>query len=254
MRVAVVTGASSGIGRELSLLLSKEAGVEEIWLVARRAERLTALGETLPVKSRIFPLDVNTPDAAKQVANALSESNAEVVYAVLAAGAGVIGDLMKVPLEEQTAIIDLNCRSQVCFLYSLVPFMKKGARVIGIASAAAFCPQPGFSVYAATKSFYLSFLRGVRTELRPYGISVTAVCPGPAKTEFFDIAEKHAKMSAFKKSFFTTPEKVARVALRAAKHNRAVATPTLIMKLFRVLAKILPHGLLCAIMGGSTDA
>jgi len=253
MKVAIVTGASSGIGREISLLLDKEDSVEEIWLVARRAERLTALAEALTVKSRIFPLDVTSPDAAETIAEALRESDAEVTYAVLAAGAGVIGDLMKIPLEEQTAIIDLNCRSQVSFLYTLVPYMSKGSRVIGIASAAAFCPQPGFSVYAATKSFYLSFLRGVRTELRPRGISVTAVCPGPAKTEFFDVAEKHAKMSPLKRSFFTTPEKVARVSLRAAKHNRAVATPTLVMKLFRILAKILPHGLLCAIMGGSED-
>lgn len=254
MKVAIVTGASSGIGREISLLLAKEDTVEEIWLIARRTERLTALSESLTVKSRIFPLDVTKSDAAETLAAALRECDAEVTYAVLAAGAGVIGDLVKVPIEEQTAIIDLNCRSQVSFLYHLIPFMKKGARVIGIASAAAFCPQPGFSVYAATKSFYLSFLRGVRTELRPRGISVTAVCPGPAKTEFFDVAEKHAKMSAFKKTFFTTPEKVARVSLRAAKRNRAVATPTFIMKLFRVLAKILPHGLLCAIMGGSEDA
>lgn len=254
MKVAIVTGASSGIGREISLLLAKEDTVEEIWLIARRTERLTALSESLTVKSRIFPLDVTKTDAAETLAAALRECDAEVTYAVLAAGAGVIGDLTKVPIEEQTAIIDLNCRSQVSFLYHIVPFMKKGAHVIGIASAAAFCPQPGFSVYAATKSFYLSFLRGVRTELRPRGISVTAVCPGPAKTEFFDVAEKHAKMSAFKKTFFTTPEKVARVSLRAAKRNRAVATPTFIMKLFRVLAKIMPHGLLCAIMGGSEDA
>ena len=119
MKVAIVTGASSGIGREISLLLDKEETVEEIWLIARRAERLTALSEALTVKSRIFPLDVTESDAAKALAEALRECDAEITYAVLAAGAGVIGDLTKVPIEEQTAIIDLNCRSQVSFLYHL---------------------------------------------------------------------------------------------------------------------------------------
>ena len=249
MRVAIVTGASSGIGQAIAHRLEKEEGVDELWLVARRAERLTALAERLTKPSRLFVADVTDRKIEGTVAAALTEIHATVSYAVLAAGAGVIGDFDAIPEEEQSAIIDLNCRAQVTLLHALLPFLSRGARVIGIASAAAFCPQPGFAVYAATKSFYLSFLRGVRTELRPRGVSVTAVCPGPVSTEFFDIAERHTEMSGFKKAFFTTPERVAQAAVRAAKRGRAVVTPSVMMKLFRVLSKILPHSLLCAIMG-----
>lgn len=253
MRVAIVTGASSGIGRALAMQLDAEESVDELWLVARREERLVALAASLAKPSRLFVTDVTERDAETAITAALAESRATVSYAVLAAGAGVIGGFAALPSEEEAAIIDLNCRSQVTLLHALLPYLSDGSRVIGIASAAAFCPQPGFAVYAATKAFFLSFLRGIRTELRPRGIAVTAVCPGPVRTEFFNIAERHAKMSAFKKTFFTTPEKVAKAALRASKRNRAVTTPSVVMKLFRVLAKILPHSLLCAMMGDKAN-
>ena len=123
--------------------------------------------------------------------------------------------------------------------------MQEGAHILTLASAAAYLPQPGFAVYAATKAYVLHFSRALREELKPRKISVTAVCPGPVKTEFFTRAESGGnKMAVGKERFMTDSPAVVRLAVKAAKKNRAAVTPTASMKLARLGAKLLPHSLL----------
>lgn len=192
MKIAIVTGASSGLGREFVRQITRlYKNLDEIWVVARRAERLEELKEKLPVYIRVFAGDMEEDLIYKQVLNRLENQNPDVRMLVNAAGFGKMGTIEEIAAEDkklQLRMIDLNCRGLTEMTLTCLPYMSKGSRIINVASAAAFCPQSGFAVYAATKSYVLSFSKGLGAEVRKKGIIVTAVCPGPVDTEFFDVA------------------------------------------------------------------
>lgn len=146
----------------------------------------------------------------------------------------------------QLEMIDTNCKSLTHMTLVCLPYLEKGSRIVNIASAAAFCPQPAFAVYAATKSYVLSFSRALRAELEDREIYVTSVCPGPAKTEFFDIAGMSANI--LKKMTMAKPERVVKQALIDAKNKKEVSVYGIAMKTARVLTKIIPHKLVVEIM------
>ena len=145
-------------------------------------------------------------------------------------------------------MVALNCQALCAVTRLVLPYMAKNGRIIQFASAAAFLPQPGFAVYAATKSFVLSYSRALNSELKPRGICVTAVCPGPVKTEFFDIAETTGTIPLYKRLVMARPEKVAALALRESMMGKTVSVYGPLMKAFFLLSKILPHSLLLSIM------
>ena len=122
-----------------------------------------------------------------------------------------------------------------------LPYMKKKSRIIQLASSAAFLPQPGFAVYAATKSFVLSFSRALRAELKQRQIYVTTVCPGPVRTEFFEVAEQYASTLAIKKYTMVEAERVVREALQASCKNRPMSVCSLPMQLFWAGTRLLPQ-------------
>lgn len=250
MRIAIVTGASSGMGREIVRLLAKREEVDQILLIARREDRLRDVAAEVMchVKTEILPLDLADPSAASAVAAVLSKEKKRVTWLVNAAGFGHIGCFDELTLKEQTDMLDVNCRALTAMTYTVLPFMRKGAHVVNLASAAAFLPQPRFAVYAASKSYVLSFSRAIGRELRGRGISVTAVCPGPVETEFFDIAERTGEVKFYKKLMMANCEKVSRGIVRASAKGKSVYVPTLAMKTMRVGAK-LPHGLLIRFFG-----
>lgn len=192
MKIAIVTGASSGLGREFVRQITRlYKNLDEIWVVARRAERLEELKEKLPVYIRVFAGDMEEDLIYKQVLNRLENQNPDVRMLVNAAGFGKMGTIEEIAAEDkklQLRMIDLNCRGLTEMTLTCLPYMSKGSRIINVASAAAFCPQSGFAVYAATKAYVLSFSKGLGAEVRKKGIIVTAVCPGPVDTEFFDVA------------------------------------------------------------------
>ena len=123
-----------------------------------------------------------------------------------------------------------------------LPYMAKRSNIINIASSAAFMPQPNFAVYAASKSYVLSFSRALHQELKKHGVIVTAVCPGPVNTEFFDIAESYTKTKGYKVILRVNAKNVVALALKDAKKGRTVSTYGFVMKAFRVATKIVPHG------------
>lgn len=249
-RVAVVTGASSGMGREIARLLAKRDDVDRILLIARREDRLRDVAAEVMchAEPQILPLDLADPSAVAEVEKVLSEKKVRVTWLVNAAGFGQIGSFDELTLKEQTDMLDVNCRALTAMTYTVLPFMRKGAHVVNLASAAAFLPQPRFAVYAASKSYVLSFSRAIGRELRSRLISVTAVCPGPVDTEFFDIAEKTGEVKFYKKLMMANCEKVSRGIVRASAKGKAIYVPTLMMKSMRVGAK-LPHGLLIRFFG-----
>ena len=149
-------------------------------------------------------------------------------------------------MEEQCGMIDLNCRSLTKLTLLCLPYMTKGSRIINIASAAAFAPQPGFAVYAATKSYVYSFSQAIREETKGRGIVVTAVCPGPVDTEFFDRA---GELKNFWKATVRAdaPGEV-RQALRDSVRRKPVSVYGAAMKGARVLAKIVPDAQIASAM------
>lgn len=249
MKIAIVTGASSGMGRETAIQLADRfGGLSEIWLVARREERLKELEQQLPVPVRIFAIDLTKKEELEQLTQALKEVKPEVKFLVNASGYGKIGRVGAVSLEEETGMVALNCEALCAVTHLVLPFMCRNSRIIQYASAASFLPQPGFAVYAATKSFVLSYSRALNEEVKARGIKVTAVCPGPVKTEFFTVAETTGKIPLYKRFTMANPVKVVRLAIRDSVLGKSVSVYGPVMKAFWVLAKVVPHELIFKVM------
>lgn len=250
MKVIIITGASSGMGKESALQLDKIYGdiIDEFWLISRRVERLEALSKTLKHKCRILPFDLCDEKDMAEFELSLSLLNPNIRLLINAAGYGLIGDFSSLEKKNALGMIRLNCEALTNVTHVSLPYMKKGSRIIQFASSAAFLPQIGFSVYAATKSYVLSFSKALNYELKPKGISVTAVCPGPVNTEFFKVAGNWSDGFGFKKYFMAEDKDVIRLALYDAYKRKSISVYSLPMKLLLVLTKIVPHDLILRIM------
>ena len=246
MRTAVVTGASSGLGREFVHQLGYfYKNLDEVWVIARRKDRLEALKKESRVPVRIFEGDLLKKQVYKDYHHTLTELQPDVRMLVNAAGFGKSGRFADIARDEknlQTDMVDLNCRALTRVIQMTIPWMRKGSRVINLASAAAFCPQNEFAVYAATKAYVLSFSRALGSELKACGIYVTAVCPGPVDTEFFTVSGELA--GPLKKLTLASAPRVVHKALIDSRKKRAVSVYGAGMKAARLGAKIIPHGLI----------
>ena len=245
MNIAIVTGASSGLGLSFIRQLDRQGGLDEIWGVARRRERMEELAAQLSTPMRPLALDLTKTESVETLRALLQETGADVRVLVNSAGFGKFGTYADMTLQETADMIDLNCRAAVALTAAAIPHMSRGARILEICSSAAFQPLPGFNVYAATKAFLLRYSRALRWEVAPRGIKVTAVCPGWIKTEFMQVA-RDTKNGRTVRSypFALRPETVARRALRDSQ-VLAVTTCGLPALVQRVASKFLPH---CFIM------
>ena len=194
MKIAVVTGASSGLGREFARQISaRYSKFDEIWLIARRTERLEEVADEIKLTSRVISLDLSSNDELLSLKELLEENTPDIKLLVNCAGYGKSGSFDELDYDEQLGMIDINCRALTAVTKLCLPYISSNSRIIELASAAAFMPQPDFAVYAATKAYVLNFSKAINKELKPKKITVTAVCPGPVDTEFFDIAGKNVK-------------------------------------------------------------
>ena len=238
MKIAIITGASSGMGRRMAIELNDTIpNIEAFWLFGRRVERLEALEKQLTKPCRFFTDDLQTSAARDTLQRALAEEAPEIVFLVNAAGFGQIGTIRGLSLEDQLGMVDLNIGALTAITRLCLPYMATKSRILNFASSAAFLPQPNFAVYAASKSYVLSFSQSLAEELRTTGIRVTAVCPGPMKTEFFDAAGDH---DLFSNIPWCDPVRVVAGTIRAAKKGRTFYTPTAFNKFYRFVAKLLP--------------
>lgn len=246
MRIAVVTGASSGMGREFVRQIGYfYRDLDEIWVISRRKERLERLRKESRTPLRIFDGDLQKKHIYKHYHSELKEWHPEVRMLVNAAGFGKSGSFVQIAAagkKLQTDMINLNCTALTRMIQLTLPFMKKGGRIINLASAAAFCPQNGFAVYAATKAYVLSLSRALSSELRSKEIIVTAVCPGPVDTEFFKVSGELT--SPLKKLTVVKASAVVRKALKDSRKRREVSVFGVPMKAVRIGARILPHRLI----------
>ncbi|GMQ58943.1 SDR family NAD(P)-dependent oxidoreductase [Vallitalea sediminicola] len=246
-KIAVITGASSGFGREFvrQICLSKGYKFDEIWIIARRKERLEKLVKTYHKQTfKILDMDLSKKECLKQYSNMLREENPNVRLLINNAGLGKIGSFDEIDSNDDMNMIDVNIKALTYVTKETLKYMKRSSRIIQIASSAAFLPQPKFAVYAATKSYVLSFSRALERELKSKGIYVTAVCPGPVETEFFRVASNNEKPKSFKKFFFEPAESVVRKALYDSRKGNYISIQGKSMKALQILSKVVPHSLI----------
>lgn len=250
MKIAVVTGASSGMGREFVRQISSfYRSLDEIWVIARRRERLEELRGESRVPLRIFEGNLIKKQVYRELSCALEERQPDIRMLVNAAGFGKSGSveaIASVDFRAQMDMVDLNCRALTRMTLFCLPYLGRGSRIINLASAAAFCPQPGFAVYAATKSYVLSFSRALGAELRRRGIYVTAVCPGPVDTEFFNISG--ALTNPLKKLTMAKAEDVVHRALKDSRAGREMSFYGIAMRAAFLGTRLVPHGLIMKLM------
>ena len=249
MGIAVVTGASSGLGREYILKINAaEKEIDEIWAIARRRERLEELKNISRIPVRAFPLDLTDKNSLAVLSEELSKREPVITLLINAAGFGKIGGSEEIGMETSERMIDLNCRCAVDMTYLCLPYMKKGSRIMEVCSTAAFQPFQYLNVYAASKAFLYRFSRALRVELFSRGIKVTAVCPYWIRdTEFIPEAskEKHGGIRHFPLS--SKVSSVASHSLRASRIGLPVSTPGIVCTLHRIAAKFIPSELMMGI-------
>ena len=208
MSVAIITGASSGIGSELVKQLENYvSGVDEIWVIARREKLLEELKDKTKIPLKPISLDLTDAESINVLEQRLKESGKEVGVLINCAGYGKFGSYADIENSAALGMIDLNCRALVGITNITLPFMKRGAKILQICSISSFQPLPLMSVYAASKVFVLNYSRALFMELKPRGISVTALCPGWVDTAFFKTATDTKNPNAVTKyTFMQTPE------------------------------------------------
>ena len=239
-RIAIVTGASSGFGRIFAVELEKSIDLEEIWLVARREDKLKETASLLErVKGIVIKADISDMDEVRKLAMKADSENVSVRVLVNNAGFGRSEEFVKGEDEYYEKMLDVNAKAPVILTKSLIRYMDEGASILNISSSAAFAPMPFFAVYAATKAFLLSFSYALNYELAEKHISVTCVCPGPASTEFFKTKLK--KVNGLR---IEDPEKIVAKALKDMKDKKSVSVYSWRMNFLRIISKFLPRNLL----------
>ena len=232
MKTAIITGASSGLGRELARQIEDIfPDIECYWLISRRADRLESLAISLPGRhTACLALDLCDPMSFVTLKDRLAAEKPEVSLLVNCAGCGYL--------------VDLNVRALTAVTNIVLPYMPEGSHILNVSSIASFCPNPRMTVYSSTKAYVSHFTVGLAEELRRRKVSVTAVCPGPMATEFLSLAGITGHSSTFEFLPYCDQVKVAGGALRAAKAGRTIYTPKLFYKFYRLLAKVAPSQLL----------
>ena len=246
MKIAVITGASSGMGREFVLRLAKERKFDEIWVIARRLDRLQSLQDSVPdVRVRPLAMDLTRADSLEEYRMLLAAENPDVSVLVNASGFGKFGVFEDIELSEQLNMIDLNDKAYVAMTYLTLPYMRAGGEIYQLDSLSSFQPVPYITVYGATKAFVLSFSRALNVELKKRKIRCMAVCPGWVRTEFFDRAVRDDTITYYNRFF--TPEQVVTRALRDMKKGKDVSVCGASIRAQVRLTKLLPHRLVMKI-------
>jgi len=221
MKIAVFTGASSGIGRAIAEAADKEYTFDEIWLVARRADTLLAMASSFRNKVRPLALDLLNPDDIRAYGELLAAEQPEVALLVNAAGCGYFGPFADTDLQKLLNSAELNSKALMAFCHLSLPYMRSGDGIINIGSNSSWQPVPYQAVYGASKAFVLSFSRAIGRELRGKGIHVMCVCPGWIKTEF-QAKAKHDDFIQYVDRWYS-PEEVAVQTMKDYRKKKTVS-------------------------------
>lgn len=243
-QIAIVTGASSGLGKEfVRQIAASGERYEEIWVIARREDKLRELAAGISATVRPVPLDLASDDSFTALKALLEAEKPNVRLLINAAGFAKMGNYDQIASADNDGMIDLNCKALVRTTVIVLPYMKKGARILEISSSSAFQPLPGLGVYAASKAFVLRYSRALWWELIGRGINVTAVCPYWVKgTEFIGKSKQGANAAAVKHfPLASRPYSVVKWALVDSRLGLPVSTPSPVALAQRFFAKFVPH-------------
>jgi len=242
-RIAIVTGASSGMGKDFVFAVDKEFSPDELWVIARREDKLKELGNSC--KSSLVPIsldlskDENIDSYKKMLHNENEKFGIEVVCLVNAAGFGVFGEFEKMDTHEMMSCVDLNAKALMAVCNITLPFMHEGAKIINLGSNGSWQPVPYETVYAATKAFVLSFSRALGKELESRKIQVLCVCPDWVRTEFLDNAVRDNTINFF--DHWYDSDEVVKQAMIDLKKGKTVSILGFPVKFQVLLVKLLPH-------------
>lgn len=248
-RIAIVTGASKGLGRGYVQAIARQMhdfDIEEFWIIARNKDELTELAEETGVPCLPISLDLTDRASFDVIGEMLSSGSYDVRLLLNCAGMGLSGTSAQIGNKGEQAEIDLNDSATVAMVQTCLPYMSAGSRIVNIASITSFQSLKGFNVYSASKAFILSYTRGLRQEVLSQGISVTAVCPYWVRDTGFIEHSTGAKSSPFLSS---TTDRVVRRSLRTIKRRGMVSTPSIVSFLDFILGPLFPDIVLSKIAG-----
>ena len=248
MKIAIVTGASSGMGREFVRQLSGYLTVDQVWVIARRADALAALSAECPFPVRPISLDLCENSSFDTFAALLEQEKPDVRLLVNAAGFGKFGRFDKVDPVSECKMIDLNCTALVKMTRLTLPYMHQGSHILQLDSLSAFQPVPYITTYAATKAFVLSYSRSMNRELKSRGVRCMAMNPGWVKTEFFNHAcqSNDAEVQYFNR-LYEAKDVVATGLKDLYRSKKDVSIHGFQIKAQVLLVKLLPHKMVMSI-------
>jgi hypothetical protein len=236
MDIGIVTGASAGLGWEFARQIDTKYHLDELWIIARREDRLEELAGLLDTPAKILAMDLTSKDEISTLEQLLQEGDFRIRVLVNNAGFGKRGSFADIDLDAQLDMVDLNVRAVVHLTHLTLPYMQRGDQLIQVASSAGFLPMGNFAVYAASKAFVTNFSNAIAAELQEKGVIVTAVCPGPVATEFQSISGSNPAESRYLGK--ATAEKVVAKALRNARHGKWFSIYGFMMNLLPFLTRI----------------
>lgn len=245
MSIAIITGASSGIGAEFA---KGYAGrVDELWLVARREDKMIELGESLGVKYKVITADLSKKEGIEAIRSALESEKPKVKYLVNAAGFGDYGAFDEIDESRVEMMIDLNVKATVLITHMTVPYMERGGRIIQMGSGSCFTPLPYFNIYSSGKVFVLHYTKSLNYEIEKYGVRATCFCPGYVETEFIGKALADSNVTRPRPDSMKpmlSCEKVVKGCIKASDKGKTMYVTNWYTKLQHLLFKILPDPIL----------
>ena len=247
-RIALVTGASSGMGRSFCFEIDK-LGLDEIWGVALHTDNVENMKKELKTPFKFFDLDLTKDESFKVIEDELKKEEVLIEWLVNASGYGKFGRYDDTDIASQIGMIDLNCKALTHLTLLSLTFMKEGARIVQFGSVASFQPVPYIAVYGATKAYVLSYSRALNRELKSRKISVTCICPFWTKTPFLDRAtDVKMKNTVIKKyAALYDADKVVKRAMKGAIKRKEVVLYGFVSKAQVAMVKILPHSLVMSV-------
>lgn len=242
-KIAILTGATGGLGKEFIKCLLKE-NIDEIWAVARNKEKLDLLCSKYG--KMIFPIqcDLSKESELSSLSALLSQHKPDIKLLINNAGIAKMGRYDEFTDKEIAQSIDTNCKAAVLLCQYSLPYMKKGARIINISSASSFQPTPYINIYAAGKVFLRSYSRSLNCELKNRGITCTAVCPGWIDTE---LLPKTANGKKIRYPGMVKADAVAAKAMKDSAKGKDMSVCSLYVKYEHLFSKILPQKLVMKI-------
>lgn len=239
-KIAIVTGAGSGFGKEFVKLLLKE-NIDEIWAIGRNEINLLQLQKTYGSKIKPIAMDLTNRKNLIKLKEMLENENSNIKYLINNAGFAKFCSYNQISLEESLNMIDLNINAVVALGLISIPHMNKGSYILNISSQASFSPLPYENIYASTKTFVRHYTVALNIELKEKNIHAIAICPGWMKTEIYKRATIGAKKAAYKYTGIVAPDIVAKKALIDAKKGKDISTYGLYVKTTHLFSKILPQ-------------